>query len=224
MDKIKQLELNKLFKELDFIQSDHDYKNEIISSTESDFLTGVSKFLEKNPQLKELYDKKIQERIDDILKKQEPKPEDVQIVNEDQINQDNKDKDNSEEEIDKIENKEEEIVESEKDNKLKSIYRQIVKLTHPDRVSDKRLNNLYVKATDFYDKKDIIGLYSISTELGINIDYNELSLDDLKSKITTIKDRIAFMESTLTWKWYYSQDEGEKLNLIFLFIRTQLAQ
>lgn len=221
MDKIKQLELNKLFKELDFIQSDHDYKNEIISSTEADFLTGVSKFLEKNPQLKELYDKKIQERIDAILKKQEPKPEDLQVVDNEQINQTEEE---NKEQTDEIEREEEEIVESEKDKKLKSIYRLIVKLTHPDRVSDKKLNNLYLKATDFYDKKDIIGLYSISTELGIDIDYNDLSLDDLKGKISTIRDRIAFMESTLTWKWYYSQDEGEKLNLIFLFIRTQLAQ
>ena len=46
MDKIKKLEIKKLFKELDYVQSDFDYRNEVISDVDNTFLTGVNEFLE----------------------------------------------------------------------------------------------------------------------------------------------------------------------------------
>jgi hypothetical protein len=38
MDKIKLLEIKKLFKELDYIESDYEYRNEIINEADSDFI------------------------------------------------------------------------------------------------------------------------------------------------------------------------------------------
>ena len=211
MNRLKNLEMNKLFKELDYIQSDFEYTNEVITTSELDFLNDVTNFLKINPQLKELYDRKIQNRIDDLISKNQVS-EELQILDSDAI-----------EEKEIVENNiEEDIIDNDVDKKIKSVYRSIVKLTHPDKVKDNKLNNYYLKATNLYDKKDIIGLYSICPEIGIIFDFNEINVVDIKDKIQTLKDRIKFMESTFTWKWFYSKDEDERMLLIFNFIKMQI--
>lgn len=211
MNRLKNLEMNKLFKELDYIQSDFEYTNEVITTSELDFLNDVTNFLKINPQLKELYDRKIQNRIDDLISKNQVS-EELQILDSDAI-----------EEKEIVENNiEEDIIDNDVDKKIKSVYRSIVKLTHPDKVKDNKLNNYYLKATNLYDKKDIIGLYSICSEIGIIFDFNEINVVDIKDKIQTLKDRIKFMESTFTWKWFYSKDEDERMLLIFNFIKMQI--
>jgi len=44
----------------------------------------------------------------------------------------------------------------------------------------------------------------------------------LREKITYLKNRINLIESTLSWKWYNSQDEREKNKMILKYIETQL--
>jgi hypothetical protein len=212
MNRLKNLEMNKLFKELDYIQSDFEYTNEVITTSELDFLNDVTNFLKINPQLKELYDKKIQNRIDDLISKNQVS-EELQILDNDNLIEGREIMEN---------NIEEDITNDDVDQKIKSVYRSIVKLTHPDKVKDDKLNNYYLKATNLYDKKDIIGLYSICSEIGIIFDFSEINVVDIKDKIQLLKDRIKFMESTFTWKWFYSKDEDERMLLIFNFIKMQI--
>ena len=114
------------------------------------------------------------------------------------------------------------IVEKIVDERLRKIYRAIVKKTHPDKISDIRLNDIYIMANKMYESNDIMGIYSICDQLGIPYD---LSIEDgeiLKSQISMMKERVGFMESTFTWKWYHTEDEGEKSRILVEYIKSKI--
>jgi len=233
MDKLKQLEIKKLIKELDYIESDFEYKSEIIVENDGKFMNEVTAFLAKNPELKELFDKKIGDKIDSIIKNQANENTDIIKVDEDEQQPNTRDDDDTEgnggtdgEIPEGIEETKEdpETEENTKSTKLKKLYREIVKVTHPDRVKNKKLNELYIKATGMYDRNDLAGIYSICSELRIDYEIDENDAENINMKIRTLKDRIGFVESTFTWKWHYSKSQQEKEQLIFLYIRMQLQQ
>jgi hypothetical protein len=210
MDKIKQLKLKKAFKEFEYLQSECEYRQELISEIDVDFIKSVNEFLVKFPDLKELYEKKTQQKIDiifdQIKKKQElSETEEISVIDE---------------QIDEV------LEEEEKapvDGRLKILYRAIVKLTHPDKINDKRLNELYIQATKYYEKLDIHNLYRICDQLNIQYEMEETEIEKLESKIVELKDKVTFTESTYTWKWYHSPTDALKNSLIVEFIRRQIS-
>ena len=207
MSKLKQLEIKKLLKELDFIESDFTYKSEVIHEADSNFIKTVNNLLEEHPLLKEVFDKKINSKIEHIFeKKNEEIKEKIELSNEEETSV----------EDDSI------IVKRVVDKKVKKLYREIAKVTHPDIIINKKLNEIYLKATQFYNNNDITGTYSVCDEL--DIDYEPEDSDNLliSEKIISLKNRIDFMESTLTWVWYHSTDENEKEQLILRYIKNQL--
>jgi hypothetical protein len=197
MNKIHQLEIRKLLKELDYIKSDYEYKNEIVFEADNSFMRTLNDFLDKNFVLKEMFDTKVNGKIDTIIK---PKPsieEDSEVYLVDKM--------------DKV-----------VDKNLKKIYRSIVKKTHPDKITDFRLNNLYIIASDMYDSNDIIGIYSICDQLEIPYELNVEELETLKSRISMMKDRVSFMESTFTWKWYHTDNENEKSKILIEYLKSKI--
>lgn len=199
---IKKLETKKILKELDYIESDYEYKTELTNSADSDFIKCVNILLESHPILKDIFDRKLNIKADESYMNIE------NIQGERDIN--NEGDNNS-------------IVSSEvKNPKIKKIYREIAKATHPDRVSSKKLNDIYLKATKSYENNDIVSIYSICEELSINYDIDEEDNKTILERIENIKSRISFMESTLTWKWYHSNDEKEKEQIVLRYIKTQL--
>lgn len=229
MSKLKKLETKKLLKELEFFESDFEYKNEVISEADSEFLNNVNSFLEKHPQLKELYDKRINDKIDQMIKKKEDEIKDIQARESESDGNgtmDNGDDGEKSEDNGDNQNEVEENTEDKQDSKspkLKKLYRDIVKLTHPDKVKNEKLNILYINATSLYDKNDLTGIYSICDELGIEYEIDEDDNVIISDKINSIKQRISFMEQTFTWKWYYSKEQQEKDNIILTFIKMQLS-
>ena len=200
MNRLQFLQTKKLFKELEYMESDFEYRNEIISEADSDFISKVNNFLEEHPKLKEIYDEKIDNHIQKgILKNTE---EIIEFFEEEQV--------------------EEEIFEEVKLPKVKKLYREIVKLTHPDKVDQKSLNDLYLTATKYYDRNDKIGLYKVCTELDIDYDLDDEDNQIIESKIDDLKRRIEFLESTFTWQWINTDGEKEKLEMMIQFIRMRL--
>lgn len=196
MNKLHQLEVRRLLKELDYIKSDFDYKNEIVFEADNSFMRSLNEFLEKNIVLKEMFDKKTNRKIDEMIRERS-----VAGV---------------------FESITESVVEKVVDEKLRKIYRGIAKKTHPDKISDVRLNDIYIMASKMYESNDVIGIYSICDQLGIPY---ELSIEDgdiLKSQISMMKERVSFMESTFTWKWYHTEDEKEKSKIIFEYIKSKI--
>jgi hypothetical protein len=201
MNRLQFLQTKKLFKELEYMESDFEYRSEIISEADSDFISKVNNFLEEHPNLKEIYDDKIDNHIQQsILKNTE---EVIELFEEEEVI-------------------EQEIFEEVKLPKVKKLYREIVKLTHPDKVDQKSLNDLYLTATKYYDNNDKIGLYKVCTELDIDYDLDDDDNQTIESKIDDLKRRIEFLESTFTWQWINTDGEKEKLEMMIQFIRMRL--
>ncbi len=223
MSKLKKLETKKLLKELEFVESDYDFKNEVVSEADGEFLNSVTKFLEGHPQLKELFDQKINYKIDQMLKKKEDEIKELERAESERIGDTSNSIEGEETIIEEaIEEDIEKNEDTESNNKIRKLYREIVKLTHPDKVKSKKLNDYYIRATGFYDIKDLAGIYSICDELNIEYEVDESDNVLITDKITKLRDRIKFMESTFTWRWHYGVDQQDKDNVILTYIRMQL--
>ena len=211
MSKLKRLEVRKLLKELDFIESDFNYKNEIVFEADSNFIKSVNDLLEKHPMLKGIINKKNSKRVDlvfsDIIK--EALDKDDEILEEEELVEDFI----NEEVVSEI---------NPKEVKMKKLYRDIAKLTHPDKIVSEKLNDLYLKSTKFYKNSDITGIYYICDELGITYEIDDKDNEMISNKINNLKSRISFMESTLTWRWFHSESEKEKEQIVLSYIKMQL--
>jgi hypothetical protein len=213
MDKLKVLQIRKLLKELDFIETDFEYTTEVVNEADSSFMRSINDFLEKNPDIKEVYDKKITESIDNSIKDKIEKSE-TQVLED--LEEDKQEKVNVDD-LDIPEQKKEEV-----SPKVKRLYREIVKKTHPDKIKDKDLNDIYIKATDFYNNNDKVGIYKICTELGIDYDMDEDDESIISYKIESIRKKIDFLESTFTWKWFNTEDEEERNKILMVFIKLKI--
>lgn len=192
IDKLKELELNKILNELSYIESDYEYKSELINKIDYDFIESIDIFLNKHIELKEIYEDKISIKIEEVIQKN-----------------------SSELKIEKSPTK----IFIDKD--VKRLYREIVKITHPDILVDKKYNNLYIKATEFYNLNDKISIYKICRELDINFNVSNDDIISIENKITDIKNKINFLESTFTWKWN-NNDDINKEKIIFEYIKTKI--
>jgi len=167
-------------------------------------MRSLNEFLEKKPVLKEMFDNKINRRIDEMIR--ERSVENVVI-----------------ESVSETVNEESEFYETRKvDERLRSIYRVIAKKTHPDRISDPVLNDVYIMASKMYESNDVMGIYSICDRLGIDYEMSTEDGEILKSQISLMKERVGFMESTFTWKWYHTEDENEKSQIILEYIKSKI--
>jgi hypothetical protein len=104
--------------------------------------------------------------------------------------------------------------------KLKKIYRDIVKLTHPDKVDSEELKELYLLAKDAYESFDLFELYFIGKSLNLNF---KLSLEEskiLNELIEYKKNEIKELESSFVWLWINSDNEIEKNMLVYKFLKT----
>ena len=77
-----------------------------------------------------------------------------------------------------------------KSPKVKKIYREIVKITHPDKSNKKSHNDIYVKATEYYNMNDKISLYKLATELDIDYDIEYDDNIEIQRRIDEFKGRI----------------------------------
>jgi len=221
MDKLKTLQVKKLIKELEFIESDYEYRSEIISEADSEFIRSINEFLTQHPDIKDVYDKKINGIIDKSIQKTQQ--EETQIQEEPKFDDEsNATEDDKEESTDSDETTEDNENKEYISRTLKRLYREIVKLTHPDRVKKKHLNDLYIKATEFYNKNNKIGLYTICNELGIDYDLEEDDESFISVRIDEIRQKIGFLESTFTWKWYNTKNEEERNQILINYIKLRI--
>jgi len=104
--------------------------------------------------------------------------------------------------------------------KMKKIYREIVKLTHPDKVSDEELNQIYQDSIIAYESNDLFELYFIAKSLKIHF---KLTLEETKilnELIDFKKKEIQTIEKSFVWRWLSTNNEKEKLNIITQFIKV----
>ena len=222
MNKVKLLEVKKLLKELEFIESDFEYRNEIISEADTQFINSINLFLQNHPDLKEIYDNKVTEKINQSIKKTQENAEEQSEneSNQEQISED--DTDNKNDEPENIEEIEPENKNTKHLSQLKKLYREIVKLTHPDKVKNPKLNELYLKATAYYDQSNKIGIYAVCNELSIEYEIDTDDITLIYNEIQKLQQKINFIESTYTWKWYNCEDPQQKDQILMNYIKLKI--
>jgi len=103
--------------------------------------------------------------------------------------------------------------------KLKKIYREIVKVTHPDKVDSAELAELYMKAMEAYEDGDLFELYFIAKELKLNF---KLTLEEtriLNDLIQFKKDQIKKLEDSFIWQWLLNETAEAKQEIVTQFIK-----
>ncbi len=104
-------------------------------------------------------------------------------------------------------------------DKVKKLYREIVKKTHPDKTNSEDLINLYMKATIASDDYNLFELFIICIELNIDIDIDINDKDTLTVLIEMKKNELKSIESSFIWLYHTSKTEEEKNKLIELFVK-----
>ena len=192
MSKLKSLEFQSKLKELQFVESDYLFQSEILKQSESEFFNSVQTILEANPDLKTVWE-------DRMLKQNSSTQDEVVTADLNTINV-------------------KPVIEPE----VKRIYRDIVKTTHPDRIKNSKLNELYLEATAAYEINDIVSLFKVCSDLMIHFDWSDDILSKVEERIQTLKGQIHFLESTFTFRWLKSSDEGEKNRIVLRFIENSI--
>ena len=209
MVKLKKLEVIKLIKEFEYVKSDYEYKSELIKEVDSEFLKSVNDILCINNELKELYDSKIEIKINKTIEKRRAEEGSYKV--DETIEPD------LQEDIE-----ERKTIENPISDKVRNLFWRIAKITHPDKVDNKKLNNIYIDASKAYESDDIIQIYKICDQLDIeyNVDDEDISL--IEANIIIMRERISFIENAFTWRWY-NEDEIIKREMILKYIQNQLT-
>ena len=109
-------------------------------------------------------------------------------------------------------------VDSSTKDKVKKLYREIAKITHPDRVDSEELVELYMKATMAAEEFDLFTLYEICSRLNIEHSVDGEDKDILKTKINKKKDKLKSIEGSFIWLYANSKTQEEKQFLINQFV------
>lgn len=193
MEHIKSLEITRLFKKLQFVESDYLYQSELIETQHEKFYQNVDEFLENFPDLKEIFEEKNNTSTIEIIK-------DVQII---------KENDPDEEDV---------II---KDPELKKMFRQVVKNTHPDKVTNSKLNRLYLRANKAYEDNDISTMVQVCSELEIDINYDRY-FEKIESMIKIYQSKMKFLKNTYTYKWLKSEKSEDRNKIVLEFIKSKV--
>lgn len=194
MNHLKYLEFQRLMKELQFVESDYQYQSEIMRISDIEFFKSVEIILNQFPQLKDIYNQKQDEHLHKIISQSiSDKFTEIKVPNE------------------KIELPE-----------AKKLYRDIAKATHPDKIKNDKLNNLYLEATEAYEQNDIVTLYKVCSELNLEFELPDNFINQVKNKINSYKQQTSYFENTYTYKWLKSEEVG-KNKIVIEFIRSKIS-
>jgi hypothetical protein len=115
--------------------------------------------------------------------------------------------------------KEKSIEVNEKDEKLiKSIFRSIAKLAHPDKSKNLYRNKLYDEAQSAYEQNNLLVLYKIAKKLNIEVEINVHTISLLEKIIEEKKKEIKVVEDSFLWLWVNEEEENKKNELVQRFI------
>ena len=105
-------------------------------------------------------------------------------------------------------------------DKVKKLYREIAKITHPDKAKTDEHAGIYMQATEAAEEFDLFTLYEICAKLDISHSIDIEDKDILKIRIDKKRDELKSIESSFIWLYAHAQTEEEKQKLIDHFIKT----
>lgn len=107
--------------------------------------------------------------------------------------------------------------------KIKKVYRLIVKKTHPDKTKDECLVDIYMKATQAHDQNNLFDLYLICVELNIQISIEEEDFKLLTKIIEEKKKEIKSVENSFIWLFINAPTEDEKDKIVDIYIKKYFS-
>jgi hypothetical protein len=192
-DRLLELEIQKILQEYKLLLIDEEYKNEMISINKGDFLKEINKKGGFPPE----------PEVPVIPEEESDKVEEASEVEEEDL---------------EVDEKTTFIKEG-----MKKLYRQIVKLTHPDKTmhknNKKELSDLYIRSKKAIASMDVYELLTICDKLDIkyNIDINQK--DILEENLLKKKEQLKSLEVSFIWLWIKATTDIEKESIVDLFIQ-----
>lgn len=194
---LEELENTKLIRELNYLKSEIDYKNSLIQLYNIDFLNSVDNILNTNSDLKKIYDEKKNIRIEvanrPITQVEISVDENIEIETDVEVN-----------------------------DKLKGFYRQIAKMTHPDKIKDDSFNLIYSQASTAFKEGKTVEMILLCDKLNIPFQITQEEKDKMKEEIQSLKNKILLLESSYSYQWALS-DESIKSQIALSYIKTSIS-
>jgi hypothetical protein len=126
-----------------------------------------------------------------------------------------------------VEESEEERAEEEpKDAPLKRLFRKVVVLCHPDKLSEEltalereRLIALYQGAVEAWEEGNWALMVVIAIKLGIELPPEaESRVEQIEQETQRLEQKIAGVTSSIPWQWYHAVEE-EKIKLVETYLQ-----
>lgn len=113
--------------------------------------------------------------------------------------------------LDFIKQEEEKEEQIERDKDLYKIYKKIVMKTHPDKVRDESLVDLFDQATQAMNENDWMTILNIALTLEIKTpEFTDELRQKLQANILEIKTKVKSLHNTAAWVWANTVDENKE--------------
>jgi hypothetical protein len=211
---LKEFEFKRILKDVRYWKEEYELKKDMAYSLETMFNDALEEFLIKNPLIKEKWDAFIENKSKQIEKLIKQKYDTSE-----------KESAPEETEIEFTLEPEEKKEPTPKQIELKRLYREIVKLTHPDKLHNhsdgdkERRIKLYKDSTVYYNNEDLSNLIYCADELGLKYDTSLIDIDIVKKDIELFKQKAIMYEKSVYWKWYNEKDE----TILTTFLSQQMS-
>ena len=103
--------------------------------------------------------------------------------------------------------------------KVRNVYREIAKVTHPDRIKSDKFLDVYIAATKAADEFNLFELYQICAELGVDIELESNDVGLLMALINSKREELKKIDFSFIWLWINATNESEKEELIKIFVK-----
>jgi hypothetical protein len=118
------------------------------------------------------------------------------------------------------------VIKEEKDENLKTVFRNIAKQAHPDKLANKSefekeyKNLLFEKARLSFETNDYHGILEVAEELGIEPPPpTQQQIESMKKINNKMEKEINAIKNSVVWSWYHGTDDTKVL-LLEKYIET----
>ena len=226
MSKQLKLKFKKLLKKAEFVHADLEYHEELFPEAQKDFFTIVNKILDDLPA---------EERAAlDAVRAQRmmaPPPQPSKEEGDDDVDEEISGLPTNSESLITPDHPEGVDLSPDLDNlgepgikstEAKKLFYRIAEITHPDKLINKqisqtearRLERLFIKATDAYNSLNWYILYSIALELDLDVpDPQKEYLNWIEEDIRHTMGLIAAIGARIVWVWYTGDENSKRFAL-----------
>jgi len=108
--------------------------------------------------------------------------------------------------------------------RMKKMFRDVMKKTHPDKVKSEELVEIYIKSKEAYELNDLLSLSHYANKLNIEVRLNVVEIKILKDLLAKKKESLEAIESSWLWLWYNSKTKEEKKKVVELYYEKHIKQ